>query len=65
MDEILSGVTLQANSESLFLIERQWLGVGLVRMGIYNYGHPIRCHEFQNRGYKVPYTNLNKLPLAL
>lgn len=58
-----SGVTLQRTTESLFFIERQWLGIGLVRMGIYNNGHPIICHAFQNRGYKVPYTNLNKLPL--
>lgn len=58
-----SGVTLQKNKEGLFWIERQWLGVGLVRMGIYNNGHPIVAHAFQNRGYKIPYTNLNKLPL--
>lgn len=58
-----SGVTLQRTTEGLFWIERQWLGIGLVRMGIYNDGHPLVCHAFQNRGYKIPYTNLNKLPL--
>jgi hypothetical protein len=58
-----SGVTLQRDVEGLFWIERQWLGVGLVRMGIYNDGQALICHVFQNRGYKIPYTNLNKLPL--
>lgn len=58
-----SGVTLQKDKESLFWIERQWLGVGLVNMGIYNLGKRIICHQFQNRGIKIPYTALNKLPL--
>lgn len=58
-----SGVTLQRTTETLFLIERQWLGVGIVRMGIFNNGKPIYCHTFQNRGIKIPYTHLNKLPI--
>ncbi len=58
-----SGVTLQRTTECLFWIERQWLGVGTVNMGIYYDTHRIICHQFQNRGIKVPYTTLNKLPL--
>ena len=58
-----SGVTLQKDVEGLFWIERQWLGVGLVRMGIYNNGFPLVAHQFQNRGIDRPYTKLNKLPL--
>ncbi len=58
-----SGVTLQRTTETLFWIERQWLGIGLVNMGIYNSGKPIICHQFKNRGIKIPYTALNKLPL--
>lgn len=58
-----SGYTLQAGVEQLFTIERQWLGVGLVRMGVYRSGIPLICHEFKNRGLNRPYTHLNKLPL--
>jgi hypothetical protein len=58
-----SGVTLERTTETLFCIERQWLGVGIVRMGVFHEGHPIYCHVFQNRGIKIPYTHLNKLPV--
>lgn len=58
-----SGVTLQKDVEGLFWIDRQWLGVGLVNMGIYNNGNQIVCHQFQNRGIDRPYTKLNKLPI--
>ena len=58
-----SGVTLQRTTETLFWIERQWLGVGAVNMGIYYNTHRIICHQFLNRGIKIPYTALNKLPL--
>lgn len=58
-----SGVQLSANVENLYIIARQWLGVGVVNMGIYYNGSPIICHQFRNRGIKQPYTRLNKLPL--
>lgn len=58
-----SGVTLQRETEGLFYIERQWLGVGVVNMGIYSDGNRIICHQFKNRGIKVPYTAINKIPL--
>lgn len=58
-----SGITLARNREGLFFIERQWLGVGLVNFGLYNQGKRIICHQIFNRGYKVPYTNSNKIPL--
>lgn len=58
-----SGATLQKDIECLFWIERQWLGVGLVNMGIYNNGNRLICHQFKNRGIKIPYTALNKIPL--
>lgn len=58
-----SGFTLQRSAEGLFWIERQWLGVGLVRMGVFNNGRQIVAHQFQNRGIKIPYTALNSLPI--
>lgn len=45
------------------LVERQWLGVGLVRMGFFFNGRPIFVHAFQNRGLFRPYTHLPKLPI--
>ena len=47
----------------LCFIERQWLGVGAVRMGVYFAGRPVTCHTFQNRILQRPYTHLAKLPL--
>lgn len=47
----------------LLWIERQWLGVGLVRMGAYFNGKPSVCHIFNLRGYGLPYTRINKLPI--
>jgi hypothetical protein len=58
-----SGVTLQKDTESLFWMERQWLGVGNVNMGIYYDAKRIICHQFLNRNLQIPYTTLNKLPL--
>lgn len=58
-----SGFTLVPDRENLFWIERQWLGVGLVRMGMYYGGTPIICHQFFNRDIDIPYTHLNKLPI--
>jgi hypothetical protein len=62
-----SGFILSATSPTaLFFIERQWLGVGIVRMGLYADGVPIYCHVFGNnpaRTLRRPYTHLNKLPI--
>ena len=61
-----SGFVLSATSPVvLFFIERQWLGVGIVRMGLYANGVPVYCHVFgvTPRGLKRPYTHLNKLPI--
>ena len=58
-----SGITLEKNSEGLFCIERQWLGVGLINMEIFFQGKQVICHQFHNRGIKIPYTRLNKIPL--
>ncbi len=62
----LSGFNLSASTPLvLFFIERQWLGVGIVRMGLYYNGIPVYCHIFgeTNRGIRRPYTHLNKLPI--
>lgn len=62
-----SGFILSATSPTaLFFIERQWLGVGIVRMGVYADGVPIYCHIFGNdpaRTIRRAYTHLNKLPI--
>jgi hypothetical protein len=62
-----SGFVLNATSPVvLFFIERQWLGVGIVRMGLYADGVPIYCHVFGYnplRTLRRPYTHLNKLPI--
>jgi hypothetical protein len=60
----LSKFTLTAsNPTALFFIERQWLGVGIVRMGLYYNATPYYCHVFQDRTIRRPYTHLNKLPI--
>ena len=59
-----SGYVLSATTPLiLFFIERQWLGVGIVRMGLYNKGTPVYCHVFADRSIRRPYTHLNKLPI--
>lgn len=59
-----SGFLLNASTPLvLFFIERQWLGVGIVRMGLYANGIPVYCHVFGNRSIRRPYTHLNKLPI--
>ena len=47
----------------LLFLDRQWLGVGIVRMGLFYNAKPIYVHAFQNRDINVPYTHLPKLPL--
>lgn len=58
-----SGYQLSKTEDQIFFIDRQWLGVGLVRLGVYDDGRQITAHHFQNRGIKQPYTRLNKLPI--
>jgi hypothetical protein len=60
-----SGAILPADPKEgiLLLVERQWLGVGIVRMGAYFNGVPKICHVFQERGIQNAYTHLNKLPI--
>jgi hypothetical protein len=59
-----SGYVLTATTPTvLFFIERQWLGIGVVRMGLFYEGKPIYCHTFQDRTLRRPYTHLNKLPI--
>ena len=58
-----SGYILGITTPSLLFVERQWLGVGVVRMGaFYNSLYTI-CHVFTNRTYNQAYTHLNKLPI--
>ena len=59
-------ILTNSNPTVLFFIERQWMGVGIVRMGLYADGVPIYCHVFGNdpaRTLRRPYTHLNKLPI--
>ena len=60
-----SGYILPTNPTSgiLVMIDRQWLGVGIVRMGIYYNATLIYVHAFQNRTIGTPYTHLPKLPI--
>ncbi len=58
-----SGYILPNDKPIIFFIERQWLGVGAVRMGAYFNGRPVFCHTFQNRLVNRPFTKLSKLPL--
>lgn len=51
------------NTGVLFSVDRQWLGVGVVRMGVYFNGKPIFVHAFHDRLYGRPYTHLPKLPI--
>jgi hypothetical protein len=58
-----SGYILGITTPSLLFVERQWLGVGVVRMGaFYNSAYTV-CHVFKNRTYNQAYTHLNKLPI--
>lgn len=47
----------------LFVIDRQWLGIGVVRMGLVINGKTIYVHAFHDRGFGRPYTHLPKLPI--
>jgi hypothetical protein len=43
-----SNVNLSATKSNIYVIEREWLGVGRVRMGIVYNGAIIWCHRFIN-----------------
>lgn len=60
-----SGLLLKTppNVGLLIIIDRQWLGVGIVRMGVVLNGKPIYVHSFHDRLYTRPYTRLGKLPI--
>jgi hypothetical protein len=60
-----SGFTLRSPPDRgfLFIIDRQWLGVGVVRMGVIFNGKPIFVHIFHDRLLNRPYTHLPKLPV--
>ena len=58
-----SGFVLGISTSALLFIERQWLGVGIVRMGAFYLGAYYIAHVFQTRAYKDAYTHLPKLPI--
>lgn len=59
-----SGMILGKISEThLLVIEKQWLGVGVTRIGFVINGRVIYVHAFYQRPYQFPYHRLNKLPL--
>lgn len=60
-----SGFTLRSPPDRgmLFIVDRQWLGVGIVRMGVIFNGKPIYVHVFHDRLLNRPYTHLPKLPV--
>lgn len=60
-----SGFQLSSNlsTGALFWIGRQWLGVGIVRMGMYFNGNPVLVHQFNHGIFNRPYTHLPKLPI--
>jgi hypothetical protein len=60
-----SGYTLRSPPDrgALFIVDRQWLGVGVVRMGVIFNGKPIYVHVFHDRLLNRPYTHLPKLPV--
>ena len=43
-----SGYILDPTESQVFFMDREWLGVGRVRMGFFMHGQPIYCHEFIN-----------------
>ncbi len=59
-----SGMILGKIAEThLLVIEKQWLGVGVTRLGFIINGHLVFVHAFYQRPYQFPYHRLNKLPL--
>lgn len=59
-----SNFTLNPLKSNIFVIEREWLGVGRVRMGIFFDGSPIWCHQFINGNTKdTTYMKRASLPV--
>jgi len=58
-----SGYILSNQRALLGFIERQWLGVGAVRMGFVINGRAIFCHLFSHTNIQIPYTRLSRVPI--
>lgn len=59
-----SGILLGKIGEThLMVIEKQWLGVGVTRIGFIINARLIYVHAFYQRPYQRPYHRLNKLPV--
>jgi len=59
-----SGVTLDPSKTQIMFMDFEWLGVGRVRMGFYNAGVPIYCHEFLHANVEsLVYMSTPNLPL--
>ena len=58
-----SGFLLSNEKCLIAFINRQWLGVGAVRMGFVINGRAIVCHLFSHIKIQTPYTQNSRLPL--
>lgn len=59
-----SGISIDLDKTQIFFFDYEWLGVGRVRMGIFNNGVPVYCHEFNhNNDLDVVYMSNPNLPL--
>ena len=59
-----SGVTMDFTKSHVWMIDFEWLGVGRVRLGLYNAGFPIYVHEFLNDNtVNTSYMSTPNLPL--
>jgi len=62
-----SGFTLDTTKAQIFLIQKEWLGVGEVQMGVVVQGVPVICHTFfhTNELADGPYNTSGALPLRM
>lgn len=62
-----SGFTIDASKGQIFVIQKEWLGVGQVQMGVVVAGVPVICHTFthQNALTTGPYNPSGALPLRM
>ena len=58
-----SGFLLSNEKCLIAFINRQWLGVGAVRMGFVINGRAIVCHLFSHVKIQIPYTQNSRLPV--
>lgn len=58
-----SGYLLSSDKCLIGFINRQWLGVGAVRMGFVINGRAIVCHLFSHIKIQTPYTQNSRLPI--